>query len=109
MFLPNDLSMDDWYAGVCALPTVWLDVSMLGACYQRKVIGNDFHRIRRKYEVSSMGGNISPQWRLLQQHLEAKGPGWALPIEREARLFTNRSNRPGDDMKDGPYSVAYVV
>ena len=31
VFLPNDLSLDDWYAGVYALPTVWPDVSMLGA------------------------------------------------------------------------------
>ena len=41
VFLPNDLSLDDWYAGVYALPT-----------------------------------------------------------EREERLFTNKSNRPGDDMKE---------
>ena len=43
-----------------------------------------------------MWGNIHPQWRLLQQ----KGPGWYPLSEREERLFTNRSNRPGDDMKD---------
>ena len=100
VFLPNASSMDDWYAGVSALSTVWPDVSMLGACYLRKVVGDDFHRIRRKYEVASMWGNINPQWRLLQLNLEAKGPSWALPPEREARLLTNRSNRPGDDMKD---------
>ena len=27
-FLPNDLSLDDWYAGVYALPTVWPEASM---------------------------------------------------------------------------------
>ena len=27
VFLPNDLSLDDWYAGAYALPTVWPDVS----------------------------------------------------------------------------------
>ena len=53
-----------------------------------------------KYEVASMWGTITPQWRLLELNLEAKGPSWALPPEREARLITNRSNRPGDDMKD---------
>ena len=47
-----------------------------------------------------MWGNIHPQWRLLQQHPETKGPGWYPLSEREERLFTNRSNRPGDDMKD---------
>ena len=31
VFLPNDLSLDDWYAGVYALPTVWPEASMLGA------------------------------------------------------------------------------
>ena len=95
VFLPNDLSLDDWYAGVYALPTVWPDVSMLGA-----MVGYDFHHLRKKYDVLSMWGNIHPQWRLLQQHLETKGPGWYPLSEREERLFTNRSNRPGDDMKD---------
>ena len=62
VFLPNDLSLDDWYAEVYALPTVWPDVSMLGADNLRKVVGHDFHH--------------------------------------QERLFTNSSNRPGDDMKD---------
>ena len=53
-----------------------------------------------KLHVPSMWGNIRPLWRLLQQHLETKGPGWYSLAEREERLFTNRSNRPGDDMKD---------
>ena len=100
VFLPNDLSLDEWYAGVYALPTVWPDVSMLGASNLRRVVGYDFHHIRKKYDVPSMWGNIHPQWRLLQQHLETKGPGWYPLAEREERLFTNRSNRPGDDMKD---------
>ena len=39
-------------------------------------------------------GHCSPQWPLLKQHLEASVE------EREERLFTNRSNQPGDDMKD---------
>ena len=52
-----------------------------------------------------------PQWRLLKNQLETKGPGWYSLAEREERLFTNRSNRPGDDMKDelrswGPCGVA---
>ena len=98
VFLPNNLSLDDWYAGVYALPTVWPDVSMLGANNLRRVVGYDFHHLRKKYDVLSMWGNIHPQWRLLQQHLETKGP--FSPSEREERLFTNRSNRPGDDMKD---------
>ena len=100
VFLPNDLSLDEWYAGVYALPTVWPDVSMLGASNLRRVVGYDFHHLRKKYDVPSMWGNIHPQWRLLQQHLETKGPGWYPLAEREERLFTNRSNRPGDDMKD---------
>ena len=94
------MSLDEWYAGVYALPTVWPDVSMLGASNLRRVVGYDFHHIRKKYDVPSMWGNIYPQWRLLQQHLETKGPGWYPLAEREERLFTNRSNRPGDDMKD---------
>ena len=58
VFLPNDLSLDDWYAGVYALPTVWPDVSMLGADNLRKVVGYDFHHLRKKYDVLSMWGNI---------------------------------------------------
>ena len=49
VFLPNDLSLDDWYAGVYALPTVWPDVSMMGANNLRRVVGYDFHHIRKKY------------------------------------------------------------
>ena len=82
VFLPDDLSLDDWYAGVYALPTVWPDVSMMGASNLRRVAGYDFHHIRKKYDVPSMWGNIRPQWRLLQQHLETKGPGW-YPLAKE--------------------------
>ena len=66
VFLPNEQSMDDWYSGVYALPTVWPDVSMMG-----KVAGYDFRHIRKKYDVPSMWGNVRPRWRLLQQHLDA--------------------------------------
>ena len=38
--------------------------------------------------------------RSMMSHLETKGPGWYSLAEREERLFTNRSNRPGDDMTD---------
>ena len=89
VFLPNDLSLDEWYAGVYALPTVWPDVSMLGASNLRRVVGYDFHQLRKKYDVPGMWGNIHPHWRLLQQHLETKGPGWYPLAEREERLFTN--------------------
>ena len=54
---PNDLSLDQWCAGVYVLPTVAPDVSMLGASNLRRVIGDDFHRLRNKYEVPSMWGN----------------------------------------------------
>ena len=56
VFLPNELSMDDWYAGVYALPTVWPDVSMMGINNLRRVVGYDFHHIRKKYDVPSMCG-----------------------------------------------------
>ena len=73
-------------------------MSMLGADNLRRVIGDDFHRPRKKYEVPGMWGNIHPQWRLLKNQLQTKGPGWYPVSEREERLFTNRSNRPGDDI-----------
>ena len=46
-----------------------------------------------------MWGNVRPRWRLLQ-HIEVTGPEWYTVTGREERLFTNRSNQPGDDMKD---------
>ena len=69
---------------------------MLGADYLRKVAGYDFHQLRKKYDVQSMWGDLDPQWRLLKSQLETKGPGWYSPAEREERLFTKKSNRPGD-------------
>eukprot|EP00434_Breviolum_minutum_P029069 symbB.v1.2.025714.t1/scaffold2509.1/size77380/1 len=54
VFLPNDLSLEDWYAGVYGLPTVWPEASMLGADNLRKVAGYDFHLLRKKYDVRSM-------------------------------------------------------
>ena len=73
---------------------------MMGINNLRKVVGYDFHHMRKKYGVPSMWGNVRPRCRLLQQHIEATGPGWYSVAEREERLFTNRSNQPGDDMKD---------
>ena len=66
----------------------------------RKVVGYDFHHMRKKYGAPSMWGNVRPRWRLLQQHIKVTGSGWYSVAEREERLFTNRSNQPGDDMKD---------
>ena len=37
---------------------LWPDVSMLGASNLRRVVGYDFHHIRKKYDVPSMWGNI---------------------------------------------------
>ena len=34
--------MEDWYAGVYGLPTVWPEVSMMGADHLRKVAGYAF-------------------------------------------------------------------
>ena len=73
---------------------------MLGADNLRKVAGYDFHLLRKKYDVRTMWGDLDPQWRLLQSQLETKGPGWYSPAELKERLFTNKSNRPGDDTKE---------
>ena len=103
VFLPNDpneLSTEDWYAGVYGLPTVWPEVSMMGADHLRKVAGYDFHDLRRKYDVRTMWGDLDPQWRLLQSQLVARGPGWYSPADLKERLFTNKSKRPGDDLKE---------
>ena len=98
--LPSDLSLEDWYAGVYGLPTVWPEVSMMGADNLRKVAGYDFHHLRKKYDVRTMWEDLDPQWRLLQSQLETRGPGWYSPAELKERLFTNKSKRPGDDTKE---------
>ena len=90
VFLPNDLSLDDWYAGVYALPTVWPEASMLGDDYLRKVAGYDFHLLRKKYDVQSMWGDLVPQWRLLKSQLETKGPGIHLLSVKSGFLQTSR-------------------
>ena len=77
---------------------MWPDVSMLGTSNLRRVAGYDFHHLRKKCDAPGMWGDIHR--RLLQLNLETKGPGWYPLSEREERLFTNRSNRPKDDMKD---------
>ena len=100
LFLPNRQPMDDWYAAIYALPTVWPDKPTMGANNMRKVVGHDFHYMRKKYRVPGMWGTVRPRWPLLKQHLEATGPGWYSVEEQEERLFTHRSNQPGDDMKD---------
>ena len=69
------ISLDDWYAGVHALLTVWPDVSMLGADNLHKVAGYDFHLLWKKYDVQSIWGDLDPQWRLLKNQLETKGAG----------------------------------
>ena len=71
---------------------------MLGADNLRKVVGYDFHHLRKKYDVLSMWDNIHPQWRLLKNQLETKGLVGIRSLRE--RLFTDRSNRPGDDIKD---------
>ena len=70
VLLPNDLSLEDWYAEVYGLPTVWPEASMLGAENLRKIAGYDFHLLRKKYDVRTMWGDLDPQWRLLQSQLD---------------------------------------
>ena len=79
------------------MPTVW---PRLGADNLRKVAGYDFHLLRKKYDVQSMWGDLDPQWRFLQSQLETKGLAGTHPLSLKERLFTNKSNRPGDDMKE---------
>ena len=48
--LPNELSLEEWYA--YGLP----QVSMMGADHLLKVAGYDFHHLRKKYDVRTMWG-----------------------------------------------------
>ena len=64
------------------------------------VAGHDFHDLRRKYDVRTMWGDLDPQLRLLQSQLVARGPGWYSPANLKERLFTNKSQRPRDDLKE---------
>jgi len=100
MFLPNDQPMEEWFATVHGLPAAWPDLSMIGSDNMRKVTARDLQDIRARYQVASMWGIISPNWDLLHKHLMATGPGYYTVAQRQEWLFDNRSNRPGDDLKD---------
>ena len=81
---------------VYALPTVWPDVSNVGS--QQFALGGwlglppPMEEQRPKH-----AGQHSPTMATFEG---TSRPGWCSLSEREERLFTNRSNRPGDDMKD---------
>ena len=70
VFLPNDLSLDDWY---------------------------DFHYLRKKYDVlrKACGATFIHNDDFYSSILTPKGLVGVQSL-REERLFTNRSNRPGD-------------
>ena len=55
-FFPISVFLEDWYAGVYGLPTVWPEVSMMGADHLRKVAGYDFHHLRKKYDFKNHVG-----------------------------------------------------
>ena len=73
---------------------------MMGLIIYARLLAMTFHDLRKKYDVKTMWGDLDPQWRLLQSQLVARGPGWYSPADLEERLFTNKSKRPGDDMKE---------
>ena len=73
---------------------------MMETDHLRKVAGYDFHDLRRKYDVRTMWSDLDPQWCLLQSQLVARGPGWYSLAELKERFFTNKSKRPGDDLKE---------
>ena len=54
VFLPTS---NLWMIGsqVYALPTVWPDVSMMGINNMRKVVGYDFHHMRKKRSTEHVG------------------------------------------------------
>ena len=105
VFLPNDLSLEEWYAGVYGLPTVWPEVSMMGADNLRKVTGYDFHHLRRKYDVRSMWGDLDPQWRLLQSQLEAKGRAVDDQILYAAERHVRQLLFPNSDLTSSLFSI----
>ena len=90
VFLPNELSMNDWYAGVYALPTVWPDVSMMEINNLRRVVGYDFHHIRKKYDVLSMWAMFAHVGDYCSSTLKPRGPdGTRLQKERSESLTTD--------------------
>ena len=74
VFLPNELSLEDWYAGVYGLPTVWPEVSMMGADHLRKVAGYDFHDLRRKHDVRFFFCSLLLRCDLLAKKVPGRAP-----------------------------------
>ena len=79
VFLPNDLSLDDWCAGVLLCPLCSPDVSMMGAAWSA---------MSTTYDVPSMWGNILGQYPL-RLAITAAAPGnqgaWLVPAWRKRR------------------------
>ena len=84
VFLPSDLSLDEWYAEVYALPTVWPDVSMLGASNLRRVADYDFHHIRKKYDVPQHVGQYPPTMATTTEEFGNQRV-WLVPARRKRR------------------------
>ena len=61
------------YAGVYGLPTVWPEVSMMGADHLRKVAGYDFHDLKKKYDVRTMWGDLDPPMATITEPVSGEG------------------------------------
>lgn len=60
--------MGSWYTAVHNLPAAWPEISTLGSENLRKVVGIDFHEIRKKFNASKLfliGTSSSFIWKLL--------------------------------------------
>jgi len=90
---------------VSTLPIAWLDVTDIDTHYF-KTSANQLLAIRFQMGVSHMWGEISPQWHLLRHHLWNLGPSYNAG-RLEELLILNRSNRPGEDVKDSVLPRSY--
>ena len=67
------------------------------------ISGNSQSKTKRFYDRLSFERarhGLKKKKRLLQSQLVARGPGWYSPAELKERLFTNKSKRLGDDLKE---------
>ena len=91
VFLPNDLSLDDWYAGVYALPTVWPDVPCWVLTIYAKLLAMTFTSCGRSVMSRACGATSTLNGDSWRTSLRPKGRAGIRSLsEKSGFLQTSR-------------------
>ena len=79
-------------------PQYGSDVSRMAINKMRKMVGYDFHYMRKKYRVLACRALFARGGGFLQQHVEATGPGW-YSVEKQVRKESSRASMTRSEKK----------